>query len=100
VKPDVAELEQQASQEAPAPQQEKLNLTLSYGDQQLRFALKPTARLEKMFHHTATRFNVPISTFRFLYNGKRLKPSDTPHDCHMEDGDEIEAMVEQQGGGR
>jgi hypothetical protein len=33
VKPDVAELEQQASQEAPVPQQEKLNLTLSYGDQ-------------------------------------------------------------------
>jgi len=100
VKPDLGELEQ-ASQEAPATpaRPEKLNLTVSYGGQQLRFALKPTAKLEKMFNHTATRFNVQISTFRFLYNGKRLKPSDTPDDYHMEDGDEIEAMVEQQGGG-
>jgi len=103
VKPNIAEFEQGASQEADAPatpiaRPEKLNLTLSYGTQQLRFALKPSAKLEKMFNHTATRFNVPISTFRFLFNGKRLKPSDTPQDHHMEDGDEIEAMVEQHGG--
>jgi len=66
VKPDIDELKQQASQEAPASptvRQEKLNLTLSYGTQresryaplqvfsssdhyltELRFALKPTAK--------------------------------------------------------
>ena len=70
VKPDVEELEQ-ASQEAPATplRPEKLNLTLSYGDQresvytsfqlsssfghspkELRFALKPTAKVTRPLH--------------------------------------------------
>jgi len=65
VKPNIMEFEQQASQEAPATplRAEKLNLTLSYGDQresvytplqvfsstghyhiELRFALKPSAK--------------------------------------------------------
>ncbi len=69
VKPDIAELEQQASQEAPATptvRAEKLNLTVSYGAQresgytplpvfssldyyptELRFALKPTAKARR-----------------------------------------------------
>jgi len=98
VKPDVAEFEQASQEEVPAVPPEKLNLTVSYGGQQLRFALKPTAKLEKMFNHTANAFNVQLSTFRFIYNDKRLKLSDTPEDHHMENGDEIEAMVEQQGG--
>lgn len=70
MKPDIAEFEQQASQEAPATTQaEKLNLTVSYGTQresgytplpvfssleyhstELRFALKPTAKVRRPLH--------------------------------------------------
>jgi len=72
VKPDIAELERQASQEAPATpttRPEKLNLTLSYGSQresvytplqvssssgryptELRFALKSSAKARPLLH--------------------------------------------------
>lgn len=79
MKPDLAELEQQASQEAPATptiRAEKLNLTVSYGDQresgnvsspsfslldsyrpELRFALKPTAKARGPLHFCI--FHIP-----------------------------------------
>ena len=72
VKPNIAELEQEASQEAPATpivRTEKLNVTLSYGTQresvyiplrffgsaghyptELRFALKPSAKARSPLH--------------------------------------------------
>lgn len=77
MKPDLAELEQQASQDAPATptiRAEKLNLTVSYGDQresgnvsspsfslldsyppELRFALKPTAKARGPLHFCTFR---------------------------------------------
>ncbi len=35
---------------------------------------------------------------RFLYDGERIKETDTPEILKMTDGDEIDAMVEQHGG--
>jgi small ubiquitin-related modifier len=34
------------------------------------------------------------NTVRFLFDGERLQESATPKDLEMEDGDEIDAMVE------
>lgn len=35
---------------------------------------------------------------RFLYEGERLNAQDTPLSLDMEDGDQIQALIEQQGG--
>ena len=35
---------------------------------------------------------------RFIFDGERLKDEDTPEKLEMENGDEIDAMVEQTGG--
>ena len=35
---------------------------------------------------------------RFLYDGDRLLPAQTPGELGMEEGDEIDALVEQTGG--
>lgn len=35
---------------------------------------------------------------RFLYEGERLKGHENPTDLDMEDGDQIQALIEQQGG--
>lgn len=40
-----------------------------------------------------------IGSVRFLFDGKRVEAANTPRDLDMEDGDIIEATVEQQGGG-
>ncbi|KAL9162091.1 hypothetical protein ABFS82_07G066200 [Erythranthe guttata] len=44
--------------------------------------------------------NLDYATVVFLYNGERIKTSKTPNALGMEDGDQIDAMVHQNGGGR
>ncbi len=36
---------------------------------------------------------------RFMYEGRRIEPHESPESLDMEDGDMIEAQVEQTGGG-
>ena len=40
-----------------------------------------------------------MNSVRFLFDGNRVNPTQTPQDLDMEDGDVIDVMVEQQGGG-
>ena len=44
------------------------------------------------------RLGVALNSVRFLYDGDRIQANHTPDQLNMEDGDEIDAMVEQQGG--
>ncbi|KAJ4460271.1 putative small ubiquitin-related modifier [Paratrimastix pyriformis] len=44
------------------------------------------------------RQGVHTSSLRFMVDGERLKPTDTPAALEMEDGDMIDAMAEQTGG--
>ncbi len=37
-------------------------------------------------------------TSRFIFDGERIRDSDTPDTLNMEEGDEIDYMVEQTGG--
>ena len=43
------------------------------------------------------RQGVKLASIRFLYSHSRIYPNQTPEELEMEDGDEIDAMVEQQG---
>ena len=45
-----------------------------------------------------TRNGVATTAVRFLFDGNRINPSQTPEDLEMEDNDVIDVMVEQQGG--
>ena len=38
------------------------------------------------------------NTWRFIFDGERIKDSDSPKTLEMENGDEIDVMVEQVGG--
>ena len=38
------------------------------------------------------------NTCRFIFDGERIKETDTPTSLEMENGDEIDVMVEQTGG--
>ena len=40
-----------------------------------------------------------MNSVRFLFDGQRLSANQTPQELEMEDGDVIDVMVEQQGGG-
>ena len=47
-----------------------------------------------------TRQGLANNQCRFIFDGERIKDDDTPDTLEMENGDEIDVMVEQTGGTR
>eukprot|EP00903_Cladosiphon_okamuranus_P007017 g6825.t1 len=64
------------------------------------FKVKKTTRMEKVFNTYATRKGVQVQALRFLLDGQRVNADDTPTSLELEDQDQIDCMLEQQGGGR
>ena len=64
----------------------------------LCFKLKRNTKLKKLMDNYCTRQGYMPTSVRFIYEGETIKESDTPETLNMEDGDEIDAMIEQQGG--
>ena len=62
------------------------------------FKVKKTTKMEKVFMTYAQRRGVQPSSLRFLYDGDRILATQTPESLDMEDQDQIDCMLEQQGG--
>ena len=45
------------------------------------------------------RQGVDISSVRFLFDGTRIRENQTPQELEMEDGDSIDVVIAQVGGG-
>ena len=65
----------------------------------LCFKLKKSIKLKKLMDTYCNRNGYPSSSVRFLYEGETIKETDTPETLRMNDNDEIDAMIEQHGGG-
>ncbi|KAF8633112.1 hypothetical protein AX15_001495 [Amanita polypyramis BW_CC] len=76
----------------------KLNLIVSFEKQQITVKVKATMRFSKIFEAAEKRFQKESGTLRFVYDGQRISDDDTPARLEMEDGDQIDAMMEQVGG--
>ena len=62
------------------------------------FKIKPSTRFDKLFGAYCKRSGLDPNSVRFNFDGNRLNKTQTPEDVEMEDGDIIDAMVEQTGG--
>lgn len=62
------------------------------------FKLKLTTPLRKLMDAYCTRQGLAPESVRFLYEGERIERDQTPGDLSMQDGDEIDALIEQTGG--
>ncbi|KAG9312455.1 transcription elongation factor [Chiua virens] len=77
----------------------KLNLVVNYDGQHITVKVKPNMPFRKIFDAAEKRFGKEPGTFRFVYDGNRLVGRRDP--CtEMEDGDVIDAVLEQVGGAR
>jgi len=76
----------------------KIDLTINYEGQTCTVKVKTTTPLKKVFEAAEKRFGRDPGTFRFIYNGTRLQPQDTPATHDMESGDIIDAHLGQLGG--
>ncbi|ESW12631.1 hypothetical protein PHAVU_008G129000 [Phaseolus vulgaris] len=63
------------------------------------FRIKRSTQLKKLMNAYCDRQSVDFSSIAFLFDGRRLRAEQTPDELEMEDGDEIDAMLHQTGGG-
>ncbi|CAI2381917.1 unnamed protein product [Moneuplotes crassus] len=62
------------------------------------FKIKKSTNLKKLMDAYCSRQGLMANTCRFIFDGERLRETDTPNSVEMENGDEIDVMVEQTGG--
>ncbi|KAE8666926.1 Small ubiquitin-related modifier 1 [Hibiscus syriacus] len=63
------------------------------------FRIKRGTQLRKLMNAYCDRQSVDSNSIAFLFDGRRLRGEQTPNELEMEDGDEIDAMLHQTGGG-
>jgi len=78
---------------------EHLSLKVKSQDgNEVYFKVKKTTQFAKVMNAYCKKVGSDMDSVRFLFDGQRLKPDQTPADLEMEDEDEIDAMVSQTGG--
>ncbi|VDO96090.1 unnamed protein product [Soboliphyme baturini] len=65
---------------------------------EIHFRVKFTTPMGKLKRSYADRIGVPVTTLRFLFDGKRINDDETPKVLSMEDEDVVEVYQEQTGG--
>merc|ERR1711935_1219239 len=62
------------------------------------FKIKKTTKMNKVFQTYANRKGVQLGSLRFLLDGERIEPEQTPKMLELDDQDQIDCMLEQSGG--
>lgn len=87
------------------PKEEKsdsthINLKVSDGTAEIFSKIKKTTPMKRLMEAFCKRQGKSMESLRFLIDGTRVSPDNTPEDLDLEDGDVIEAHREQVGGFR
>ncbi|KAI9503311.1 putative ubiquitin [Coemansia spiralis] len=72
---------------------------VSADSSEVMFKIKRNTKLAKLMQAYCTRTGQALGTVRFLVDGERINADNTPESLGLEDGDAIDAMTEQVGGG-
>lgn len=62
------------------------------------FKIKKTTKMSKVFQTYAAKKGVQVGSIRFLLDGERIEPEQTPKMLELEDQDQIDCVLEQTGG--
>jgi len=65
---------------------------------EVHFRVKQTTLMSKLKRSYADRIGAPVSSLRFLFDGRRINDEDSPKSLEMENDDVIEVYQEQTGG--
>ena len=65
---------------------------------EVHFKVKPNTKFTKVFDAYCNKKAVGADSMKFLFDGDRVQKEMTPTMLEMNDGDVIDAVVEQQGG--
>ena len=85
----------------PAAKNQQINIKVKVKAQDgthMQYIFKRTSQLKKIFDSYCQQKGLANNQQRFIFNGERIKDDDNPDSLEMENGDEIDVMVEQTGG--
>ncbi|KAK4110568.1 ubiquitin-like protein [Canariomyces notabilis] len=77
---------------------EHLNIKVTDNNNEVFFKIKRSTKLEKLMTAFCERQGKSLNSVRFLFEGQRVQPGDTPDTLEMQDGDTLEVHQEQVGG--
>jgi len=81
-----------------AGQNEHLNIKVTDNNNEVFFKIKRTTALKKLMDAFCERQGKAPTSVRFLFDGSRVQPTDSPDTLDMQDGDTLEVHQEQIGG--
>ncbi|KAK5164837.1 SUMO protein smt3 [Saxophila tyrrhenica] len=87
-----------ADQPTEPQQSEHLNIKVTDNNNEVFFKIKRTTQLKKLMDAFCERQGKAPQQCRFLFDGQRVNPPDTPDTLDMADGDTLEVHQEQIGG--
>ena len=83
---------------AAPPASEHLNIKVTDNNNEVFFKIKRSTKLDKLMNAFCERQGKSLNSVRFLFEGQRVQPTDTPDTLEMQDGDTLEVHQEQVGG--
>ncbi|KAL1922628.1 uncharacterized protein VTP21DRAFT_10167 [Calcarisporiella thermophila] len=89
-----------SEQQEKKPDVEHINIKVVGSDHnEVYFKIKRTTPLKRLMTAYCERQGKSLNSVRFLYDGERIQPENTPEELEMENGDTLDVMIEQIGGG-
>ena len=80
---------------AGAAKDQHINIKVKAQDgTEIYFKIKRTTQLKKLMDAYCQRQGLANNQCRFIFDGERIKEDDSPDSLEMENGDEIDVMVE------
>jgi hypothetical protein len=64
-------------------QSEHLNIKVTDNQNEVFFKIKRSTRLEKLMHAFCERQGKAVTSVRFLFEGQRVQPEETPNDVSI-----------------
>ncbi|MFI5864240.1 ubiquitin-like protein [Streptomyces sp. NPDC051546] len=61
---------------------------------EVHYKVRRTSTLAGLMHGHAQRLGTSATSVRFLFDGVRLRSSDTPESAELEEGSAIDALIE------
>ena len=79
-------------------QESEQSLLSGQDSNEIHFRVKQTTQMGKLKKSYSERVGVPVTSLRFLFDGRRINDDETPKALEMEQDDVIEVYQEQTGG--
>ena len=79
---------------------ETLTVNVKLNATETKFKVKLTTTMNKIFRAFAKQHKLDVGSLKFIFDGERVMPEDTPKSLELEEGGQIDCFMQHEGGSR